>query len=163
MRAPFQVLAIPYKVVDGSILYCVFHRADIDQWQFIAGGGEDDESPLRAVKREILEESGIAASHMMELKSMCYIPTNIFPKHYLDNWPENTFVVPEYAFGFECTGEIVLSHEHTECVWLGFEEAREKLKWDSNKTALYELNCLLLWMGSYVPQLKLKFQRRMGQ
>ena len=22
-------------------MYCVFHRADHDQWQFIAGGGED--------------------------------------------------------------------------------------------------------------------------
>lgn len=42
MRAPFQILAIPYKIVNGSPLYCVFHRADFDQWQFIAGGGEDD-------------------------------------------------------------------------------------------------------------------------
>ena len=41
MRAPFQILAIPYQIVDGSPLYCVFHRADHDQWQFIAGGGED--------------------------------------------------------------------------------------------------------------------------
>ena len=29
-------------------MYCVFHRADHDQWQFIAGGGEDNETPLAA-------------------------------------------------------------------------------------------------------------------
>ena len=52
-------------------------------------------------------------------------------------------VVPEYSFGFECPDDIVLSHEHTECVWLSFEEARAKLKWDSNRTALYELKCRL--------------------
>lgn len=144
MRAPFQVLAIPYKVVDGSILYCVFHRSDLDQWQFIAGGGEDDESPLQAVKREIWEESGISAENITELKSMCYIPTNIFPNRHLYNWPEDMYVVPEYAFAFECADTIALSHEHTECVWLSCEAAQAKLKWDSNRTALYELNCRLL-------------------
>ena len=40
MRAPFQILAIPYQIVDGSPKYCVFHRADHDQWQFIAGGAK---------------------------------------------------------------------------------------------------------------------------
>ena len=38
---------------------------------------------------------------------------------------------------------IKLSHEHTECVWLTYDEATKKLKWDSNRTALYELHCRL--------------------
>ena len=80
MRAPFQILAIPYKVVDGFIQYCVFHRSDFVQWQFIAGGGEDDESPIQAAKREISKESGVFVDKIIELKSMCYIPTNVFPK-----------------------------------------------------------------------------------
>ena len=140
MRAPLQILAIPYRVINGSPLYCVFHRADFDQWLFIAGGGEDDESPLQAAKREISEEGGVIVDNIIELKSMCYIPTDIFPKLYLYNWPEDTYVVPEYTFGFECADEIELSHEHTECVWLTYENAYAKLKWDSNRTALYELN-----------------------
>lgn len=52
-------------------------------------------------------------------------------------------VIPEHSFGFECKEEIVLSYEHTECVWLTYEDALKKLKWDSNRTALYELNCRL--------------------
>lgn len=144
MRAPFQILAIPYKVVDGTPLYCVFHRSDLDQWQFIAGGGEDSESPLQAAKREIWEESGISANKMIALKSMCHIPANIFPDRHLYNWPEDMYVVPEYAFAFECKDAIELSHEHTECVWLSYEAAQAKLKWDSNRTALYELSCRLL-------------------
>ena len=115
MRAPFQILAIPYRRIGEDLSYCVFHRADIDQWQFIAGGGEDAETPEEAAKREIFEES----------------------------WPADTYVVPEYAFGFVCEGALMLSHEHLECVWLYYDEAREKLKWDSNRTALYELNCRL--------------------
>lgn len=55
MRAPFQILAIPYRVTP-ELQFCVFHRADIDQYQFVAGGGENDEKLLmqqfvRFVKR----------------------------------------------------------------------------------------------------------------
>ena len=144
MRAPFQILAIPYQIIDNHPFYCVFHRADFDQWQFIAGGGEDDETPLQATMREIYEESGINADNIIELKSMCYIPTDIFPKKYLYNWAIDTYVVPEYSFGFNCKDDIKLSYEHTECIWLTYEEARLKLHWDSNRTALYELNCRLM-------------------
>lgn len=143
MRAPFQILAIPYKIIDNLPVYCVFHRADFDQWQFISGGGEDDETPLQAAIREIYEEGGINVDNILELKSMCYIPTDIFPEKYLHNWAENTYVVPEYSFGFHCKEDIKLSHEHVECIWLKYEEACSKLKWDSNRTALYELHCRL--------------------
>mgnify|MGYP003311483129 CR=1 FL=1 len=44
-------------------------------------------------------------------------------------------------FAFECKEDILLSHEHTEYLWLSYEDAISKLKWDSNKIALYELNC----------------------
>lgn len=53
MRAPFQILAILYKMDDCTKLYCVFHRSDFDHRQFIAGGGEDDETPPQAAKRSI--------------------------------------------------------------------------------------------------------------
>lgn len=143
MRAPFQILAIPYRIINSSPQYCVFHRSDFDQWQFIAGGGEDDETPIAAAKREIFEEGGVTVNNITPLKSICHIPTDIFPLKYLYNWSEDTYVVPEYSFGFECTEDVKLSHEHVECVWLSYEEARAKLKWDSNRTALYELNCRL--------------------
>ena len=58
MRAPFQILAIPYRVTP-ELQFCVFHRADIDQYQFVAGGGENDEKPVDAAIREICEETSI--------------------------------------------------------------------------------------------------------
>ena len=145
MRAPLQILAIPYKTVGGIRLYCVFHRSDCDQWQFISGGGEDDETPLEAARREIFEESGISLSvaDLIPLTSMCHIPANVYNPKATCHWPKDLYVVPEYSFGFECTGEITLSREHTECVWLPYGEMRQKLTWDSNKTALYELDCRL--------------------
>ena len=52
--------------------------------------------------------------------------------------------IPEYAFAFICDEEIQLSDEHLDLEWMCYEAAMERLTWDSNKTALYELNCRLL-------------------
>ncbi len=60
MRAPFQVLVIPFKKEDNDFLYGVFLRKDLKIWQFIAGGGEDyDKSIYEAARREAYEEAGI--------------------------------------------------------------------------------------------------------
>ena len=59
-RAPFEVLVYPYRgLPDGRFVYALFRRADAGFWQGIAGGGEDGETPLEAVRREAYEEAGI--------------------------------------------------------------------------------------------------------
>jgi dATP pyrophosphohydrolase len=143
MRAPFQILAIPYRYEDGELRVCVLRRSDLDQWQFVAGGGEGNETPREAAFREVSEECHVHAAEMLSLASTCSIPTNIFSARILAEWPTDLYVIPEYSFAFLCPDEIILSHEHTECVWMSPDEARERLKWDSNRTALYELECRL--------------------
>lgn len=144
MRAPFQILAIPYKIIDQLPVFCVFHRADSDQWQFVAGGGEDNETPLESAMRETAEECGVKSGHWVELTSLSFIPAAVIHEKHRKNWDKNTYVIPEYTFAFACTEDIKLSHEHTQCIWLSYEEAMKKLEWDSNRTALYELNCRLV-------------------
>lgn len=41
MREPYQILSIPYKIIDGEIVFCIFKRDNGNYWQFIAGGGEN--------------------------------------------------------------------------------------------------------------------------
>lgn len=142
MRAPFQILAIPYKK-EKELLYCVLQRADSDQWQFIAGGGEDDETPKEAAIREIYEEAGVENADVIELVSMAYVPANVIKECHRKYWAKDMYVLPEYHFAFLCNTDIMVSKEHTEYVWLSYEEAMKKLTWDSNRTALYELNCRL--------------------
>ena len=144
MRAPYQILAIPYRATNDSFEYCVLHRSDCDQWQFIAGGGEDDETPIEAAKREAMEEGGIASDDWTSLKSLAYIPVSVISEDRRRHWDNNIYIIPEYAFGFACDSDVELSDEHNERVWLPYNEAYKKLKWDSNRTALYELNCRLM-------------------
>jgi len=58
-RAPFQVLSFPFINDGKTIKYCIFKRGDDNNWQGIAGGGEDFETPEEAVLRESFEEANI--------------------------------------------------------------------------------------------------------
>ena len=113
-------------------------RTDGDYWQFVAGGGEHDETPVQAAERETREETGVAGE-MIPLDSMSTVPRDCFPDG--GSWPDDVYVVPEHAFAVDTGGRgFALSHEHTEIRWVTYEQAHNLLKWDSNRTALWELN-----------------------
>ena len=143
MRAPYQILAILYKRENNKILYGIFYRNSHPIWQFISGGGENNENPLETVIREIEEETSLSVEKekIEQLDSKTTIPVLNITGEY--TWGKNVYVVPEYSFAIEIKdedGNIQLSNEHKEYKWVEYEEALKKLKYDSNKTALWELN-----------------------
>ncbi len=143
-RAPFQILVFPYRrAAAGVFEYAVFQRADEGYWQGIAGGGEDDETPMQAARREAWEEAGIPPeTPFISLDSMTTVPA---PWAGGMRWGEQVLVVPEHSFGARLeTGEIVLSAEHLAFAWLDYPSAMQRVKWDSNRAALWELNYRLL-------------------
>ena len=143
-RAAFQVLVIPYRVdANGQPQYLLFKRSDLDVWQWIAGGGENQETPQQTARREVLEEANIPEdARLIRLDSVASIPAMHFADHHL--WGTDVYVIPEFSFGVEVENEdVYLSGEHNEYVWLDYETARNHLEWDSNKTALWELHSRL--------------------
>ena len=139
MRAKYQVLIIPFRRKEEQIEFCVFKRKDMNIWQGIAGGGEEGETVIYSAKRELYEETSIKDIEVIALDSISTIPSC----HFKDsiNWGKDLYVVPEYAFTIELSNEeIVLSDEHKEYKWVKYDEAIELLQWDSNKTALWEIN-----------------------
>ena len=142
-RAPFQVLVIPHREFGGLVEYCVLQRADADYWQWVAGGGEDDEHPIEAARRETHEECGVDRhAALIELQSLCYVPSHSFAARNL--WEPDCHVIPEYCFALNVGQQsLSLSNEHLEMRWVSFAQAHEMLRWDSNKTALWELGCIL--------------------
>lgn len=147
-RAPFQVLVYPYRHTPGGQLeVAVLKRADAGFWQGIAGGGEDTETPLEAAIRETFEESGIpTTSEFIQLDTIESIPVTEFRDSAL--WGEDTYVIPQYSFGVKAeNATIVLSREHTEVVWVSTAEALTLIKYDGNKTALWELHQRLKGKG----------------
>ncbi len=137
-RLPFNVLVLPYRLRAGRVEYAVFRRSDADYWQFIAGGGEGQEAPRDTSRREAQEEGGISpGATWTALDSTCTIPRSAFPGAH---WPDDVLVIPEYAFAVNVGGACLrLSEEHDRLEWLDFEAAQQRLIYDSNKNALWEL------------------------
>lgn len=147
-RAPFQVLVFPYRKVGEDVFeYALLRRSDEGFWQAIAGGGEDGETPLEAARREAYEETGIpSASPFLQLDTVEPVPVTAFKDSYL--WGEDVYVIPQYCFGVLVEdGRLRLSREHTAYRWLGYQQAHRLLKYDGNKTALWELDKRLRGRG----------------
>ncbi|MDO5845509.1 MAG: NUDIX domain-containing protein, partial [Methanocorpusculum sp.] len=90
MRAPFQILGIPYRISSEGPLFCVLHRSDEDVWQFVAGGGEEKETPLEAARREIFEETGVSCGEIIQLTSLAYVPADCISARHRRHWPADT-------------------------------------------------------------------------
>jgi dATP pyrophosphohydrolase len=147
-RAPFNVLVYPYqRVGDGEFEYALLKRADAGFWQGVTGGGEDGETPLEAARRETYEETGILpAAPLLQLDTVEPVPVTFFRDSHL--WGEEVYVIPQYAFGVRVEDEeLTLSPEHTTYRWLRYEQADRMLKYDGNRTALWELNQRLKGCG----------------
>jgi 8-oxo-dGTP diphosphatase len=104
------------KRADGKIL--VLKRSEHDDhkpnvWETPGGGMDTEESPQDALKREIIEETGLSVTVTK--------PFNVF------TFKKDT---GEFKVGitFICehlNGEVVLSSEHSEFRWIGPEEFAE--------------------------------------
>ncbi|MEU9120086.1 NUDIX domain-containing protein [Streptomyces sp. NPDC048506] len=139
-RAPFQVLVLPYRQTEGGLLYALFRRSEGAYWQGVAGGGEAGETPLQAAKREAAEEAGLAGNfEFIELDARATIPVVSVTGEF--TWGPEVLVIPEHAFGVRANAAtLALSSEHTEYSWLTLNEAMSAVRWDSNRTALWELD-----------------------
>jgi dATP pyrophosphohydrolase len=141
MRAPFQVFVIPYRKREGSKFeYALLRRADEGYWHAIAGGGENQETPLQAARRETSEEAGLPEdSIFLELDTIFCVPVTIY--QHSEIWGDDLFVIPSYCFGVLVEEDhIALSEEHLEYKWVPYNVARTMLRYENNKLALWELD-----------------------
>ena len=143
-RQPGQILAIPYVLTArNGALFATLRRADMNVWQGVAGGIESDESALQAAHRECLEELGTQNFSILSLDSRASIPASFF-----SSWSDwklenpNLLVIPEYSFAVRLFSQedVSLSSEHQTIEWHTYSDAFNLYKWDSNRTALWELD-----------------------
>lgn len=148
-RAPFQVLIIPYRPSSsGGWEYLLLRRADAGYWQPVAGGGEDGESQEEAARREAWEEAGIPPeAPFLRLDATETIRVTEFKDSPL--WGDAVYVIPQTCFGAAVPPDWnpVLSREHTQAGWFSFPEAHSLLRFDANRTALWELDRRLRGLG----------------
>lgn len=145
-RQPIQVHIYLFRKSRDGYEYAIFQRSDLTVcWQGICGGLEDGETVIEGARREIFEESGIKRDlPLFKLDTTSYLPDKIIADSERAHWRDDVIVIPMYYFAMEYNGEIKLSDEHLQYKWMSYHEAHEVIYFDDQKTALYELNELLL-------------------
>jgi len=137
MREGYQVLVIPF-IHTSELNVAIFQRSDDQNWQFISGGGENNEKPVQAAKRESFEEAGIESDNkFIKLDTVSSIPKENFSNH---KNQKGIWIIPEYCFAVKLESRLLrISSEHKLVKWASYDEAMLCLKYDSNKIALWEL------------------------
>jgi dATP pyrophosphohydrolase len=135
MRLPMEVEAIIFRRNDKRIEYLLLKRLPQRNgfWQPVTGGVEEGETQEKALRREIMEETGV--------KNIVAVIEDIYHFEFSDPNPNQ-----EYVYGVEASPveEIVLDRrEHSEYRWCSFEDALQLLHWKENKAALRKLNITL--------------------
>lgn len=149
MRQPAQVLVVPFTVTNGELFLTILKRHDMDMWQWVAGGVEENESIQQAALRESQEELGFLCDDLkvITLESKCSIPKIYFDGY--ENWSKDIFTVTEHSFAIEIPAnqKLSLSLEHTSHEIINYNELCNFHTWDSNRTAAWELHQRLLTTG----------------
>ncbi len=147
--APFKTLLFPYRfqMKDGlptNIEFAVVKKRSENHWQALAGQGYQKEAPLDSAKRSANEALGISQSLVFfELDSKAMIPLEYALE---DQWGDDVMVIPEtcYAVKLDDDFEFKLNDQYEGIKWVSYKDAIEIVKWDSNKTALWELKYRIL-------------------
>jgi|TARA_B110000438_G_scaffold86276_1_gene85735 dATP pyrophosphohydrolase len=123
---------------DNGLEYLLLKRAKTKMyehlWQGVAGKIERKEEAWQAAIRELKEETG-------------FDPARIFIADHISKFYEahgdRINLVP--VFGIEVNNKnVILSEEHSEYQWQGFEKALESLSWEGQKAGLTTVNKMLI-------------------
>lgn len=110
-------------------------------WETVHGHIEAAESPADTARRELAEETGLAAERLYNLSRV-----ELFYQHRMDE----VALVPVFA-AFVAPGATVrLSSEHDRQEWLRPDEARERFAWPRERRAVDDI-CVLLSSGDAGP------------
>lgn len=130
--------AIIFRMEDGVPHYLLLHYHS-GHWEFTKGHIEEGESEKETVKREVKEETGL--SDIKIIPGFKQYLKYFFRKSYgLKGKEKETapwvFKLVVFLLAETKTKDIKISEEHTEFVWLPFEEAFKKTTHKNSKALL---------------------------
>ena len=131
-----KILAIIYRIKNNNeeLLALMENSSQIDQsvgYYVVTGGVEDGEGLLDALKREIIEETGM--ENIVDILDLNKIYEYKHPA-------EGNYLCQEHCFAVRVDDEVkYLSEEHTGYKWLPREEFIETIFWYFDKADLKEL------------------------
>lgn len=120
--------AIIYRKENGKKLYLLLHYGT-GHWDYVKGHVEDKESDRDTIVREAKEETGLT-----DLKFVAGFKEKI--KYFFTNKGKRIEKEVIFLLAETKTERIKLSFEHSDSVWMEFEEAVRKVTYDNGRDVL---------------------------
>ena len=114
---------IVFRRLNGIVEYLVIFKKDLKFWEFPKGRVDAGESDLNAMKRELLEETGIKDFKLFPAFRHSFFITPA---------PNVTREVINYLIEVSPETKVNLS-EHSEFKWVSFEDAKKSFSFDNLK------------------------------
>lgn len=132
--------AVIFRKEEDEILFLLL-RYRHDHWDFPKGHAEKGENELDAIRREVEEETGISDFNIIPgfQKNMAYFyraKGNEAKERKKDKRFVNVFKKVVYYIGEAASGEVRLSFEHKDYIWLSYKQALEKITFGQSKGIL---------------------------
>lgn len=132
------IFIVTYKIEKGKIKYLILKRKlHWKGYEFPKGGIEKFESPLKTIKRELFEETGLTPKKIKNhhKKGFWKYKTKISdrPNFIGQTWKLYSVLVDE--------GKVKIDkREHSNFQWLNFENSINKLTYENQKECLKIVN-----------------------
>ncbi len=148
--------AVLFYEKGGTIEYLLLRYDETGHWDFPKGHIEKGEDEIGTIKREVREETGIEDVEIIPgfQEQIAYFyrrSKNPFlgrrgkyvPRRYDHDVPGATFKTVSFYLARTKTKQVTLSREHTDCRWLSYEEARDRLTFENAKEILKKADSFL--------------------
>lgn len=116
-------------------------------WEGVHGSIDPGESPAEAARREVREETGIAAFTLYNLSRV-----EMFYRH----GPDEVWMIPVFAAMVAGETGVTLSGEHDASMWLPLEAARRRASWPRMARSLEDAGRLLAGGNAGAMELELR-------
>jgi bis(5'-nucleosidyl)-tetraphosphatase len=139
MKVERSAGAVIFRKEKRKILYLMLKYGSAKHWDFSKGHIEKGEKTIKAAKREIKEETGIADCRFVKgfKETIKYFfkwpPKDKLPKNKKQDW-RLKFVV--FFLVETKTKAIKISYEHSDFEWLEYEDALRRLTHKTAKNVL---------------------------
>ncbi len=137
-KSVFVVVYSKIKKVEYLILKRKLHWKG---WEFSKGGIEKGEKIRDAIKREVLEETGLK---IIGIKKFNFSGKFKYDKEYHDRKGYMGQAFSLYSVEVKKEKVKIDEKEHSDYKWLSFEKAMKKLKWANQRKCLKRVNDYLL-------------------
>ncbi|MDQ4073050.1 MAG: bis(5'-nucleosyl)-tetraphosphatase [Thermoproteota archaeon] len=128
--------AVLYRINENVHIEYLILNYSFGHWDFPKGNIESGETEIETIKREVFEETGID-----DINIITDFRQQISYKYRKKSKLVNKSVI--YYLAETKSSLVVLSFEHNDYIWLGYNEALKKLSFENSRRVLKNANDFL--------------------